>query len=94
MQTNLLKAKIVEKDISRSFLASQLGMSTNTLSYKLCGHRPFDVDEVIKLCEILGIADPAEKAQIFLTLPSQKCDAQPRTLTNEKGGKAHGVSQI
>ncbi len=72
MQTNLLKAKIVEKDISRSFLASQLGMSTNTLSYKLCGHRPFDVDEVIKLCEVLGITDPAEKAQIFLTLPSQK----------------------
>lgn len=67
VQTNLLKAKMVANDVSRAFLASQLGISANTLSYKLCGHRPFDVDEVVKLCEVLNITDPAEKAQIFLT---------------------------
>ena len=74
MQTNLLKAKMVSNGLTQRSLAESLGMSKNTLSYKLRGRRPFDVDEVARICELLHITDPAEKAQIFLSSPPQKCN--------------------
>jgi hypothetical protein len=46
-------------------------MSENTLSSKLNERRPFNTDEVLVICDLLHITDPAEKAQIFLSEPSQ-----------------------
>lgn len=65
MQTNLLKAKMVSNGLTQRLLAESLGMSKNTLSYNLHGHRPFDVDEVARICELLHITDPTEKAKFF-----------------------------
>ncbi len=67
MQANRLRGKIVEAGISQRDLAARLGMSKNTLSNKINSRTPFNLDEAITICDILGIRDDAEKAQIFLT---------------------------
>lgn len=66
MQANRLKGKIVEAGLSQVDLAAQLNMSKNTLSNKINGRTPFYLDEAKQICNILGIHDDAEKAQIFL----------------------------
>ncbi len=71
MQTNVLKGKIVAAGYSQSSLATAMcesgfKMSKNTLSKKINGRSPFDTDEVICLCDLLGICDNNEKALIFL----------------------------
>lgn len=71
MQANRLRGKIVEAGFSQQALAARLGMSKNTLSNKINGKTPFNLDEAKKICYILGIRDDAEKAQIFLAGSSQ-----------------------
>lgn len=71
MQANRLRGKIVEAGFSQQSLAARLGMSKNTLSNKINGKTPFNLDEAKKICCILGIRDDAEKAQIFLAGSSQ-----------------------
>lgn len=66
MQTNRLRGKIVEAGLTQQDLAARLEMSKNTLSNKINGKTPFNMDEAITICDILGIHDDAEKAQIFL----------------------------
>ena len=66
VQTNLLKGKIVMSGISRKELAKKIHMSESTLSDKINGKRSFTVDEVERLCEILGIVSSDEKVSIFL----------------------------
>ena len=48
-------------------VAKQTGMSRNSLSNKINGRYEFNADEVIKLCDLLGIVDPARKVEIFLS---------------------------
>ena len=67
MQSNRIKGKIVEAGFSQQDLAEKLRMSRNSLSNKINGKSPFYLDEVKQLCDILGIQDDAEKAQIFLS---------------------------
>lgn len=67
MQTNLLRAKMTEAGYTQRSLASELKMSTTTLNLTLSGKRKIRLDEVDKLCVILGINDPKEKVRIFLT---------------------------
>lgn len=71
MQANRLKGKIIEAGFSQQALAAQLRMSKNTLSNKINGKTPFNLDEAKNICDILGIHDDAEKAQIFLAETSQ-----------------------
>ena len=52
--------------ISRKELAKKIHMSESTLSDKINGKRSFTVDEVERLCEILGIVSSDEKVSIFL----------------------------
>ncbi len=71
MRTNELRGKIVAAGFSQNSLAeamTKLGIriSKNTLSKKVNGRAPFNTDEVICLCELLGIHDNDEKAYIFL----------------------------
>lgn len=71
MNTNKLKGKIAESGYSQRSLATELGMSKNTLNSKVNGKIPFNTKEVEKICDKLGILDGAEKAAIFLERPSQ-----------------------
>lgn len=71
VQTNLLKAKIVASGIGRKQLAKLVHMSESTLSAKINGKRPFDADEIVFLCDVLGIHDANEIALIFLQPTSQ-----------------------
>lgn len=72
MNTNMLKGKIVENGYSQRTLAKKISVSVNTLKEKLNGKRPFNTDEVILLCEVLGITNSSEKTEIFLSQSSQK----------------------
>lgn len=72
MMTNELKGKIVAAGFSQQSLAaamSQQGckISKNTLSKKVNGQAIFGTDEIVCLCDLLGIHDNDEKAYIFLT---------------------------
>lgn len=71
MRTNELRGKIVAAGYTQSSLAVAMtneGFKTskNTLSKKVNGRVPFNTDEVICLCDLLGIRDNNEKAYIFL----------------------------
>lgn len=66
MLPNKLKGKIMEAGYSQRSLAMKLGMSKNTLNSKVNGKIPFNTNEIEKICVVLGIDDPLEKASIFL----------------------------
>ena len=72
MLTNELKGKIVAAGYSQKTLAEAMSnekgikISENTLSKKVNGRVPFDTDEVVCICALLGIHDNDEKARIFL----------------------------
>lgn len=71
MQANALKGKIVAAGYSQNSLAeamrqSGVRISKNTLSSKINERVPFNTDEVVCICELLGIVDNNEKAYIFL----------------------------
>lgn len=67
MKANLLKAKMVEAGYTQRSLASEMNMSPTTLNLKLSGRRALDIREVEMLCDILGIHEPADKVNIFLS---------------------------
>ena len=67
MQPNLLRAKIVENQLSQKEVAKALGLSENTMTKRLSGKTAFNTDEVIKLCDLLNIVDDVEKSRIFLS---------------------------
>lgn len=58
MNTKLLKAKMVENDITQNKLAKDIGISANSLSRKLNGSREFKLSEICSICEVLSIEDP------------------------------------
>lgn len=61
-----LRGVMAERGITQRRLAKATGMSASNLSTKITGKNPFNVDEANKICEELGITDPALKCQIFL----------------------------
>jgi len=67
---NLLLGKMAMSGYSQVRLAEAIGMSKNTLSAKINGHRPFNTDEVIDICKVLEITNDAEKTNIFLSRAS------------------------
>ncbi len=52
---NRIKALLVVKNIKRSYLAEQLGVTYNTLTKKLNGQRDFKIEEILMLKEILDL---------------------------------------
>lgn len=71
MLTNELKGKIVAAGFSQKTLAEAMAgegvkISENTLSKKVNGRAPFDTNEIVCICRLLGIQDNYEKAHIFL----------------------------
>lgn len=61
---NKLNALIDYKGVKKVWLADQLGITPQTLIYKLNGANDFKLQEVNTLCKILSI-DEKETKQIF-----------------------------
>lgn len=66
-----LKSKMVAADMTQQALAKAVGMSRSSINAKMNGHYPFNVDEVVLICDVLGIVDASEKEDIFLQRTSQ-----------------------
>lgn len=56
--TKKLRAIIVERGMTQSELAEKLDISLSAFNFKVNNKRPFNSDEMFKLCEILHIEDP------------------------------------
>lgn len=67
VNTNLLKGKIMAAGYNQQSLAPRVRMSANSLNTKINGRKKFDTDEVSRICKALGITDPSEKCNIFLS---------------------------
>lgn len=67
MQANKLRARMVLAGMSQAELAKICGVTENTLSNKLQGRTEFKADEIVKICEALGIQDAETRNDIFLT---------------------------
>lgn len=81
LNRNLLRSAIVKKGYTQQMLAEMLEMSENTLSSRMTGASSFNTDEIDKICDVLGIVDNREKAEIFLSVRSQNCDTDTETTT-------------
>ncbi|MBB6696277.1 helix-turn-helix transcriptional regulator [Clostridium algidicarnis] len=71
MQINKLKAKMTERGYTQKRLASNMGISIQTLNSKINGKATFSLDEAVLLTKILSIENPLE---IFFESSSQKCN--------------------
>lgn len=72
MENMVLRGKMAEKGVSQRDLAQKIPMSENSLAAKIKGLRSFKVTEVIAICRILEISDPAEQAHIFFAAAVSK----------------------
>ena len=66
VRCNELIAERVRAGVSRKDAAEACDCSVNTYGRKETGKASFTIDEVVKLCDLLGIVDPERKAYIFL----------------------------
>ena len=62
-----LRVKMLEKGISQQELALEAGISASSLSRKLKEVSQFRINEVRNICNTLGITDPCEACDIFLS---------------------------
>lgn len=53
-----LRSVMMKKGVTAIQIARSLGMSKYTMSKKMTGQNPFTWDEVVRICEILGIENP------------------------------------
>ncbi len=67
MKANLLRSEIVANDMTVASLAEAIGMKPKTMYNKINGNSHFTVDEVVRICDVLKIADAAKKPLFFLT---------------------------
>jgi len=63
--TEMLQQKIEKSGLKLQFIADQMGISRFALYQKIRNDADFRVPEVVKLCELLGITDMAEREAIF-----------------------------
>ena len=57
---NKLRARIIEKGYKQESIAQKLGISAQSVNYKINNKRPFTTDEMFVLCEILEIENPRD----------------------------------
>ncbi|MGI5873504.1 MAG: helix-turn-helix domain-containing protein [Bacillota bacterium] len=60
--TQLLKAKMIEKGYTQERLAAEMGLSRTSVNHKINGEKDFTAKEIYFLCDILNIK---EKDPIF-----------------------------
>jgi transcriptional regulator with XRE-family HTH domain len=51
-----VRAEMARQHLKQSWLADQLGCSQQTLSRRLCGYVSFDIPEVARIAELLGVS--------------------------------------
>ena len=52
--------------LSQREVAERAKISKSAFNAKINGQRPFDTDEAVRICEVLGITDNKQKCDIFL----------------------------
>lgn len=67
MNARRLAAVLVENGLTQKEAAKRIGLSANSFSARMAGKRPFNTDEVQKLCKLLRIEAPQDKVEIFLS---------------------------
>ena len=67
----MLQSKMASVGMTQTALSAAVGMSRSNMNAKMNNHYPFNTDEVVKICDVLGIVAPAEKVAIFLPETSQ-----------------------
>lgn len=65
MKANLLRAEFVANGKIIAQVAKEAGLARNSLSAKLNGKTQFNTDEVVRICEVINITDPAKKVDFF-----------------------------
>lgn len=71
VDTRRIKSLMVARGYTQRSLAQKIGKNKNTLNAKLNGNGNFDTEEIIGICDALGIVDPVDKCAIFLLKTSQ-----------------------
>ena len=71
VNTNVFLGLMKIAGYSQKSLAKEIGMSENTMSLNKA---VFNTDEIEAICCALNISDDAQKSNIFLFSPSQKCN--------------------
>lgn len=80
VNTRKVKARIIELGLTQDVIAKNMGINYATLNLKLNNSRRLYIDEVAKLCEILGIKTQKELHDYFgidfLTTPNIRQNAK------------------
>lgn len=67
MRKGKLLGKMAEAGVTQRELARYLNISENTMTSRLRGDSEFRADEIASICTRLGVTNPAEKDEIFLS---------------------------
>ena len=67
VNTAELKTALIDANVTQRKLAELSGISKNALNRKINNRADFTLTETSKICDCLGITDPAYKCQIFLS---------------------------
>lgn len=76
LDKNKFRGAVASAGLTHYELAERMGISKNTLSSKVNGKGSFDIKQIDSICDILGIDDVFERAQIFLAKMSQNGDGE------------------
>lgn len=68
VDTQMLESIIDNSGLKRSYLADKLGISIQNLRLKITNKSDFRSNEVIMLCQLLGITKASDKEKIFLKM--------------------------
>ena len=67
MRSDLLRAEMAAKRMSQREVADKSQISRSAFCAKINEQRPFDVDEAVRICDVLSIVDGEKRALIFLS---------------------------
>ena len=67
LNSDKLKARIVEAGYTQKKFAEAIQISQNTLTSRLQGKSYFNTEEIDRICSVLNIANSKDKVNIFLT---------------------------
>lgn len=65
VNTAALKDRIQKSGYRYAFVAEQLGISRQSLTYKINNRVDFKSEEIMKLCDLIGITRLSDKDAIF-----------------------------
>ena len=54
---NKLKAKMIENNYNAMQLAKKMGIGSTSMSYKMNGYKPFNLEEIKKIVELLQLTN-------------------------------------